>query len=1195
MTTPSPRSPRRLLRAAACALALLAPSAALAAAPAPKTFDLPADAAETSLKRFAAQAGTEVLFTTEAVARVRTAPVKGTLAPAEALARMLAGTVLVARLDEASGLYLVRRSEPAESPNAPAAPRAEPAPARTAASAARSPAAADDSAIVLSPFVVQTAKDTGYQASDSLAGTRLRTPLRDIAASVSVVTKDFLDDTGATNAAELLVYTTGTEVAGVGGNFSGSNQDNGFQNFHGARQGVNPTNRVRGLAGADLTRNYFGSGFPMDAYNTESVTINRGANAILFGLGSPAGIIETTTIMPQFRNRGTVEGRLGSYASHRQSLDVERVLLPGKVSLRVAALNDAQNFEQRPAVRDQRRLYAAIEARPLKGLTLRANAEQGRLFQRLPHLDPPVDAVSTWFQFGKPDRVDNLFNVPATRPALETATGRNGPPGQWFAQPGILFYGPGATTPSDAFPTFADGRVGNQTIQYRFLAPRDSRNVATVIPPINPLGQFFVANQILDRSAFDYRRQMIEGPNSELLNRFENRNLAIEQIFLGGLAGLEFVHDRNRGRLERFDLTQGVQSYEITVDINRQTNDGRPNPNFGRPFFAGVPTSALAQSEGLTNRLTGFLKWDFEDTGFGPRWLRTALGRHSVTGFYSDGLGESFNISGPGAVIAPTWRNSVGATDIGARQIPTVVYLGPSLANATGLPGAGLSGIASTKRLPDRIDVWTIVQGTNTWVRQQHAVHQFPDVQWTANNVTASRSEVESFGGVWQGTWAGGLLVSTVGWRRDAVDVFNGHNNDRFDPATGARPISRPAVTPSLAAENDLVAGGLALHVPARWTARLPGRPRVSLYHNDSENFQVTGFRQSVLGKVFDPQSGTSKEYGLGLALFDGKLTLRATRYKTIQDNITDSRLGSVLSQVAQLEERIVENNTLAAIRASGYVGIDHPNASPLFRQYLDRYNFRIGAANADGTRAADFTTLTGQAEITSAVSEGYEFEAICNPRPNWRILVNAARQEAVRGPIGTDLDRILRDRAPEYAKPAVQSLAGGPIVTQTVATWVSQNIDIPYRRTQLSVGQTTPELRKWRVNAVTNYDFTRDTFGGRLRGWSIGGAARWQDKEAIGFTVINHPTLGLVEDPTQPFFGSPDLALDTWIGYRRKIFRDRIDWRVQLNVKNVLNENRLIPVKANPVAVGDARNFTIGAYRIGEERTWELSSRFSF
>jgi len=47
-----------------------------------------------------------------------------------------------------------------------------------------------DDVVQLSPFEVSAEKDTGYRATGTLAGTRLRTELRDVAASVSVITKD---------------------------------------------------------------------------------------------------------------------------------------------------------------------------------------------------------------------------------------------------------------------------------------------------------------------------------------------------------------------------------------------------------------------------------------------------------------------------------------------------------------------------------------------------------------------------------------------------------------------------------------------------------------------------------------------------------------------------------------------------------------------------------------------------------------------------------------------------------------------------------------------------------------------------------------------------------------------------------------------------------------------------------------------
>ena len=78
----------------------------------------------------------------------------------------------------------------------------------------------------ISPFTVIEEEGVGYLARSSLAGTRLNTPLRDIAATVSVITQEFLEDTGSSDLQELLVYTTGTEIVGIGGNFANPDSTN---------------------------------------------------------------------------------------------------------------------------------------------------------------------------------------------------------------------------------------------------------------------------------------------------------------------------------------------------------------------------------------------------------------------------------------------------------------------------------------------------------------------------------------------------------------------------------------------------------------------------------------------------------------------------------------------------------------------------------------------------------------------------------------------------------------------------------------------------------------------------------------------------------------------------------------------------------------------------------------------------------
>ncbi len=80
----------------------------------------------------------------------------------------------------------------------------------------------DEETILLSPFMVEASDDVGYYATSTLAGTRVRTELKDVGSSISVVTRQFLQDTGTGNSADLLVYTPKTEVAGLSGHSGGA-------------------------------------------------------------------------------------------------------------------------------------------------------------------------------------------------------------------------------------------------------------------------------------------------------------------------------------------------------------------------------------------------------------------------------------------------------------------------------------------------------------------------------------------------------------------------------------------------------------------------------------------------------------------------------------------------------------------------------------------------------------------------------------------------------------------------------------------------------------------------------------------------------------------------------------------------------------------------------------------------------------
>ncbi len=75
-------------------------------------------------------------------------------------------------------------------------------------------AAGSEQALVLSPFTVDVKRDTGYQATSTLAGTRLNSSLRDIAGQITVMTPEFMQDLGITDLNSALFYSLNTESDG---------------------------------------------------------------------------------------------------------------------------------------------------------------------------------------------------------------------------------------------------------------------------------------------------------------------------------------------------------------------------------------------------------------------------------------------------------------------------------------------------------------------------------------------------------------------------------------------------------------------------------------------------------------------------------------------------------------------------------------------------------------------------------------------------------------------------------------------------------------------------------------------------------------------------------------------------------------------------------------------------------------------
>jgi len=154
---------------------------------------------------------------------------------------------------------------------------------------------------------------TGYTARVATAATKTNTPLIEAPQSVSVVTREQLNDRNVNTFAEAVAYVPGAISA---------------------RSGFDPRFDQIFIRGFDVLTNQglyrdglriIGSGFAYpktEPYGLEAVTILRGPASGLYGLGSPGGILDATSKRPVFVPFGEVQFQAGSFNRFQGNFDV---------------------------------------------------------------------------------------------------------------------------------------------------------------------------------------------------------------------------------------------------------------------------------------------------------------------------------------------------------------------------------------------------------------------------------------------------------------------------------------------------------------------------------------------------------------------------------------------------------------------------------------------------------------------------------------------------------------------------------------------------------------------------------------------------------------------------------------------------------------------------------------------------------
>ncbi|MCF3649395.1 TonB-dependent siderophore receptor [Synoicihabitans lomoniglobus] len=684
----------------------------------------------------------------------------------------------------------------------------------------------DNSAVVeLSEFVVTSDDDVGYAATSSLAGSRLKTDLKDIAAPISVFTKEFLDDIGATSVNAALEYALNTVTEyDVTGNGIVSN---------------NYQTRMRGITGAGRSRNYMSTNLNIDFYNTERLDFSRGPNSVLFGIGSPAGIINSSTKFARLGgNLTTVQMRVGSYSDHRASIDINRSLTD---SLAIRANLLWQDSEGYRDFEFQQKKGAALAGtwRPFEKTTIRIEGEVMDIEENRARPWTPFDGVIGWETAGRPG-----VNTATTWGGTASGTGSAITSGIVFMEDGLWA-----------------GQFVNQTGAQNF---RWSNGATPNIPGLN------TPPNVLDYSVVP-RTSNIFGAGARsssdsraggiYLEQKINEDLSFELAYATEYEERPVVAPMNFGS---FRLRYDVNAYLPVFDAHGVQTGMQQNPNFGSPVMitnGGFGNNSHAWSSNYREELraTAAYHLDFRAMLDRESLLARVLGHHRLAALITE-VGSERTAKNSRYVnihetrANPNYFNNVNAIRWGN-------YYDPFAANPTD------RGLHDPFGALESVGVQPLA----------HQPGRFVQASLENSNWTWSRNETLTTMFAMQNYFWEDRVVGLFGWRTDDQDLFDSTPN--IEANTGAyRGFTRNGKLRDLT--GDTFTRGVVVHV-------VPNL--LSLYYNRANNFQDNGVAE-VIGPIgnltsIGNRSGEGEDMGVKLRFFDGKLSASLGWYETADTN----------------------------------------------------------------------------------------------------------------------------------------------------------------------------------------------------------------------------------------------------------------------------------------------------------------------
>ena len=191
--------------------------------------------------------------------------------------------------------------------------------------AAKKSASENEDLVQLPKFTVSTKEDKGYRAGNSVSGTRINTPIKDLPFAVNAFTQQFITDIGARSLSDIVAYAPGVTS--------------------GARQIVNgdASYMIRGFQQAPQTNGFSTpnssvTGGPfVDTVAIERVEVVKGPASLLYGQVAPGGTVNYITKVPTAQRFAALSVTGGSYDFLRSTIDINQPLIGEKLMFRVNA------------------------------------------------------------------------------------------------------------------------------------------------------------------------------------------------------------------------------------------------------------------------------------------------------------------------------------------------------------------------------------------------------------------------------------------------------------------------------------------------------------------------------------------------------------------------------------------------------------------------------------------------------------------------------------------------------------------------------------------------------------------------------------------------------------------------------------------------------------------------------------------